>query len=259
VFDTRGVSPSPTRVEAAALAELHPRVRPLTLAAERTLPVLDALGSLLPAGLPRGATLAVTGAAGRSFAVALLAAASQTGSWVAVVGVPGFGWRAAAEVGLDLARVVLVDPVPPDVVPECLAALVDGFDAVLLGGEARVTAAPARRLAARARERGTVLVTVVEPWFAGERRERAAQGPLTDLADLRASVEGEGWEGLGAGFGRLGGRQVAVELEGRRLPGRRRGSRLWLPGPDGAVAPVEAPHLEVLERPDAGLPARSTA
>ncbi len=141
MFDTRGVSPSPTRAEAAALAELDPRVRPLTLAAERTLPVLPALGALLPAGLPRGATLAVSGSAGRSFAVALLAAASQAGSWVAVVGVPGFGWRAAAEVGLDLARVVVVDPVPPAVVPECLGALVDGFDAVLLGAEARVPGA----------------------------------------------------------------------------------------------------------------------
>jgi hypothetical protein len=259
VFDTRGVSPSPTRAEAAALAELDPRVRPLTLAAERTLPVLPALGALLPAGLPRGATLAVSGSAGRSFAVALLAAASRAGSWVAVVGVPGFGWRAAAEVGLDLARVVVVDPVPPAVVPECLGALVDGFDAVLLGAEARVPGASARRLAARARERGTVLVAVVEPWFPGGTRERAAQGPLVDVADLRALVEGKGWEGLGSGFGRLGGRQVAVELEGRRLPGRRRRSRLWLPGPEGAVAPVEAPHLEVLGRLAPTPPVRSTA
>jgi len=100
---------------------------------------------------------------------------------------------------------------------------------------------------------------VVEPWFAGGRRERAGQGPLTDVADLRALVEGEGWDGLGSGFGRLGGRQVAVELEGRRLPGRRRRSRLWLPGPEGAVAPVEAPRLEVLGRHAAAPPVRSTA
>ena len=66
---------------------------------------------------------------------------------------------------------------PPAVVPECLGALVDGFDAVLLGAEARVPGASARRLAARARERGTVLVAVVEPWFSG---------PATANVQLRA-------------------------------------------------------------------------
>ena len=64
------------------------------------------------------------------------------------------------------------------------------------------------------------------------------RGAFVDGADLRAVAEGRGWEGLGAGCGRLTGRQVQVALDGKRLPGRRRQARLWLPGPDGRVQEV---------------------
>lgn len=229
----------------AALAVLDPRVRPLALASERSLPVLPALHDLLPDGLPRGSTVAITGPAGRSFALGLLAAATLAGSWLAVVGVPGLGWRAAGELGLDLTRVVVVDPVPGSVVPDTLAALVDGFDAVLAGVGVRAAPPIARRLAARARERGTVVVWLGEPWADGtwapgrpvRHGNRDVVGGVAEgIADLRANVEGRGWEGLGSGTGRLQGRRVEVQFEGRRLPGRRRSGRLWLPDPGGEVA-----------------------
>ena len=84
---------------AAALAEL---IRPAgdtdEIGVHRVLPVLPELSGLLPGrGLRRGSTVAVaTGRAapaggGTSLLLALLAAASQSGSWCAVVGVPGAG------------------------------------------------------------------------------------------------------------------------------------------------------------------------
>src|SRR3954469_25369426 len=103
---------------AAALAEL---VQPAGGADEfgvhRVLPVLPELSGLLPSrGLRRGSTVAVaTGqsapaSGGTSLLLALLAAASRSGSWCAVVGVPALGVLAAAESGVVLDRLVLVAP-----------------------------------------------------------------------------------------------------------------------------------------------------
>ncbi len=215
-----------------ALADLDRRVRPLTLAGTRTLPVDPALDDLLPAGLPRGVTVTVAGDAARSFALALVAGASQAGSWLAVVGVPGLGWRAAGELGVEPAQVVVVDVPDPARGADCVAAALDGFAVVLVGAGARLGASAERRLTARARERGTVLVGVHDAVASRSR------GAFAEGADLRAVAEGHGWEGLGAGCGRLTGRQVQVALDGKRLPGRRRQARLWLPGPDGRVQEV---------------------
>jgi hypothetical protein len=227
--------PAPT-----SLAELDRRVRPLTLAGERTLPVDEALRGLLPGGLPRGVTVAVSGGAARSFALALAAAASREGSWVAVVGLPGLGWRAAAELGVAVNRVVAVDV--PDAArgADCVAAALDGFDVVLIGAGVQLGAAAERRLAARARERGSVLVGVHEPWVRGRWTARpGATGAFAGGADVRATAEGGGWDGLGDGTGRLQARRVRVAVEGKRLPGRRRRADLWLPDPDGRVREVE--------------------
>src|SRR3954449_9124091 len=64
----------------------------------RVLPVLPELGGLLPShGLRRGSTVAVTsgraapGSGGTSLLLALLSAASRSGSWCAVVGMPALG------------------------------------------------------------------------------------------------------------------------------------------------------------------------
>ena len=93
-----------------ALAE---RVRPVTLAREQRLPVLGPLEPLLPdGGLRRGITVSVGSAPGiggaTSLALALAAGPSISGSWVAAVGVPSLGLAAAAELGIDLERFVLV-------------------------------------------------------------------------------------------------------------------------------------------------------
>lgn len=204
---------------------LSHRVRPASTLEERTLPVCEALAPLLPDGLPRGATFAVSGDAGRSFVFAATAAATRAGSWLAVLGLPDAGWRAVAESGVVVDRVVHVDPGRREA--DCVAAALDGFDLVLVGSHLRLDGTVQRRLAARARERGAVLI--------GDR------GALDQVADLRVRARGRRWRGIGDGWGHLGGRRVDLDAQGRRLPGRHRTHRVWLPDTDGGISPVADP------------------
>lgn len=227
----------PAAVPSSLPPALAGRIRPVTTAEQRTLPVVDALATLLPSGLPRGATLTTAGDAARSFAFALTAAAGQTGSWLAVLGLEGPGWRAAAELGVATGHIVHIE-VGGNAgrAADCIAAALDGFDLVLVGPQVGLAAAVERRLRARARERGAVLIGVHESFPSTSRR--GPTGPFDAVADLRSATRAESWQGLGVGTGRLAGRPVEVVIEGKRLPGRRRSTRLWLPGPDGTVASV---------------------
>ncbi|HET8930816.1 MAG TPA: hypothetical protein VFN21_09185 [Acidimicrobiales bacterium] len=216
---------------------LRNSIRPISVAGQRTLPVVDALGTLLPTGLPRGVTLTTTGDAARSFAFTLTVAAGRAGSWLAVLGLEGPGWRAATELGVATERIVHIEVGgTASRAADCIAAALDGFDLVLVGPQVHLTATVERRLHARARERGTVLIGVHESF--PDTHGRTTTGPFTTVADLRGTTRAEGWQGLGAGTGRLTGRQVEIVMEGKRLPGRRRSTRLWLPGPDGTVTSV---------------------
>ena len=216
-------------VVAAPLTDLAGRVQPLALAGERRLPVLPPLEPLLPGGgLRRGSVVAVGGST--SLALALLAGASGDGSWCAAVGLPSLGLAAAAELGVVLERFPLV-PRPargsgPGSWGWVVAALLDAFDVVLarppsaMGG---VRPVDARRLTARARERGAVLVV------AGDR------GGWPDPADVQLTVASATWEGVGRGHGRLRARRVEVVGGGRGAAARPRQVSLWLPHPDGGV------------------------
>src|SRR6266511_892598 len=100
------------------------------LGTERLLPVAAELRGLLPGGgLRRGATVAVDKDA-TSLLLALMAAASQAGSWCAVVGVPTLSAAAAAEAGIALARLALV-PNPGPGWTGVVGALLDGLDIVV--------------------------------------------------------------------------------------------------------------------------------
>jgi hypothetical protein len=193
-----------------------------TLADERLLPVVPALQPLLPGqGLRRGSTVAV----GRSaaLALALVAGASAAGSWVAAVGLPDLGIVAAAETGIALERLALVPAPGATAWPTVVAAFLDAVDVVLVRPPARLPAAQARRLAARARERGAVLVPL---------------GAWSEPADLRLAVTASSWLGLGQGHGSLRARQVEVLVAGRGAASRERRILLWLPSPSGAIAPA---------------------
>jgi hypothetical protein len=76
-----------------------------------------------------------------------------------------------------------------------------------------VAASVAGRLAARARQRGSVLVPYGR-W---------------DGADVTLQVVGGGWEGLGPGRGRLRRREVTVAARGRGAAARPKEIRMWLP------------------------------
>jgi hypothetical protein len=182
----------------------------------RVLPVHAALADLFPwGGLRRGSTVAVSGSV--SLLLAVLAEATANGSWAAVVGLPDLGVLAAAELGVAVDRLALV-PRPGSRPGGVVAALLDGVDLVaVVPGE--LGDAPARRLSARARHRGTVLLPF-GPWPG---------------ADLELNCEPAGWEGLGAGHGYLRQREVVVRTRGRGAAARPAQARLLLPGPGGTI------------------------
>jgi hypothetical protein len=225
---------------AAALAEL---IRPASGTDEagvhRVLPVLPELSGLLPSrGLRRGSTVAVAtgptapGSGGTSLLLALLAAASRAGSWCAVVGVPELGALAAAESGIALDRLALVPNPGPDW-PTVVAALIDGVDVVVTAVPAPVSPSIASRLAARARQRGSVLVPFGH-W---------------DRADVTLQVVRGRWDGLGAGHGRLRRREVTITARGRGAAARPREVTVWMPGLVTPPGPDPAPRSAV---PDDG-------
>jgi hypothetical protein len=196
-----------------------------TLADERLLPVLPALGPLLPGqGLRRGTTVAVARSA--ALALALVAGASAAGSWVAAVGLPDLGIVAAAETGIALERLALVPAPGARAWPTVVAAFLDAVDVVLVRSPAGLPAARARRLAARARERGAVLVPL---------------GAWSEPADLRLAVTASDWHGLGQGHGSLRARRIEVVASGRGAATRERRVLLWLPSPDGTIIPAASP------------------
>jgi hypothetical protein len=220
-----------------ALGELAERVRPVTLTRERRLPVLPALEGLVPGGgLRRGTTVSVGSAVGgaTSLALALVAEASQRGSWVAGVGLPSLGLVAADELGVALERLVLVAAPERDAWGGVVAALVDGFDLVVLhAGRTGVRPADARRLVARARERGAVLLQLGSGW--------------AEAADVQLEVTRARWEGIDDGHGRLLARKVRVVGGGRGEAAQPRRLDLWLPDEGGQVCvaePVAPPEVE---------------
>ncbi len=227
----------PRHVE--ALREVGERTRPVTLAGQQLLPVLTPLEPLLAdGGLRRGTTVTVEGAPGAtSLALTLGAAASVAGAWVAAVGLPSLGLSAAAELGVALERVVVVTSPPAQAWATVVAALVDAVELVWVGLPRRVAAGDARRLAARARERGCVLVPL-----AARGATAGAGWPLA--VDVRLVVASPTWAGpVGDGAGRLEARRVEVVATGRGAASRERRVPLWLPGPDGRVEPVDPPVL----------------
>ena len=139
------------------------------LGADRVLPVLPELRELFGGqGLRRGSTVAVRPVPGlsgsTSLLLCLLAAASQGGSWCAVVGLPQLGLVAAAEMGVSLERLALV-PYPGPQWTGVVATLLDGFDIVVIAAAGPVAASVRAQLAARARQRGSVLMPfVANPW-----------------------------------------------------------------------------------------------
>lgn len=241
------VTPFAKNEQAFDTGRVQAQVAPVVLAEERRLPAAAALAPVLPGGgLRRGSVVGLAGPGATSLLWALVAPPSAAGDWAVLVGLPTAGLVAAAEAGVALDRLAVVAD-PGTAWPTVVAALLDGFDLVAVAPDRRVRPTDARRLAARARERGTVLV-LTGGW------DRAwPEGP-----DLCLTVSAARWEGLGRGHGHLRARRLHLEATGRREAARPRAADLWLPGPDAPVAPV-APSPLVLAPDSAARAAESGA
>ncbi|MEZ5340097.1 MAG: hypothetical protein R2706_01230 [Acidimicrobiales bacterium] len=217
----------------AARAELSPelinKIRPVTLAQERVLPVPEALLPLFPwGGLPRGSTVGVQGSGSWSLAMALMAESLGSQGWLAVVGAPSFGLAAASGFGIRLDRVLVVEEPGRSRWGAVVSALLESVDMVAIDPDAAVGARDARRLAARAREQESILFHLDggKSWPTG--------------LDTSLSVDIEGWVGIGQGHGHLQARQANVRAVGRRSGAPNRSVSVWLPGPDGRLVAAPA-------------------
>ncbi len=200
---------SPTRSE--VIRDLQARVQGMqrTRLDTRALPTNPAIAGLLPGGsLTAGSVYAVEGST--TLALNLLQGPSAAGAWCAVVGMPDLGIEAAARLGIDLDRLVLV-PHPGEQWLSVVSALVDVVTVVLVRpAQRRISDGAASRLAARLRQREAVLVSV-GGWPGNE---------------AKLSVTGSTWAGVGAGFGYLTRRDVTVAAESRSWAGRGKSEQL---------------------------------
>jgi hypothetical protein len=238
------ILPEP-RGDAALLARAAQLSRPVTLAGDQVLPTLPVFAPLFAwGGLQRGTIVAGAGPAARSLLLALAAGPVAAGAWVAVLGIPTLGLLAASELGLPLSRLVSVNV---DAVQgaAALGAALDAFDVVVVG-PGFLHGSDARRVQARARERGSVLLAVGDP------------GALE--VDSSLQVTSVQWQGLHDGHGYLRARQISIVATGRRAATRARKLSLWLPNTSGqieAVKDVTMPRLVAPARTSPPAPMRS--
>jgi hypothetical protein len=181
------------------------------------LPVLPALRELLPrGGLVRGSVVSV--AEFGVLCLALLAGASADGAWCGIAGVPEAGILAAAQLGLDPERTLLV-PDPGDAWPEVAASLLDGCELVLLRPPRQPAAQIRTRLEAILRRRRGVLL-IAGSWPG---------------VPVRLRVTARRWAGLGDGHGRLRACLAEVMADGRGEAAMQVTRWLWLPAEDGTI------------------------
>jgi hypothetical protein len=177
------------------------------------LPVAAPLASLFDGGLVRGRTVACVGDAALSAALALAAEATRSGSWLAVVGVPNLGVAAAIEAGVAVERIVLAQP--PRASREWIAtvaALVEGFDVLIVAPPASLVAHDARRLQSRILARQSVLIVVDLPAL-------PSLGS-TDVfsSDIDVHTDTVSWSGIERGGSHITQRTVRMRVDGRRCP-----------------------------------------
>ncbi len=200
------------------VGESGPSAVPGGVPGSGTLPVLPALRELLPrGGLARGSVLAV--AEFGLLCLALVAGASADGAWCGIAGIPEVGVLAAAGLGLDAGRTLLV-PDPGPAWPQVVASLLDGCELVLLRPPARAPAQVRQRLEATLR-RGRGVMVVTGDWPG---------------AQVRLRVVTRRWTGLGDGHGRLRACCAEVVADGRGEAAMIRTRWLWLPAEDGGIA-----------------------
>ena len=177
-----------------------------------SLPVAKALQPIIPDGvLVRGRTVLCGGDAAMSTALLLVSAATQAGSWLAIVGVSDFGLMSACEQGVALQRTVLVTPTSNKKDwTSTVAAVADGFDVMMLEVPREVSESDARRIQTRIQARRNVLVLVETSRHA---TRRSVFQPDVVLHTMTTK-----WDGIEHGAGYVQGRLIDVTVSGRRVP-----------------------------------------
>ncbi len=258
MFDERASDESrdKSRDKSRVVAELRRRLADTappppvpTVAMAGVVPVLSPLDVVLPqGGLPRGTVVSLQPEDSSSGLTSLLFTllAGPSRPWSALVGFGDLGLSAAAELGVDLDRVVLIPDPGVDLI-QILSVLIDGIELIAVSVPNGPIGSPARQrvLAARLRQRGAVLLAV-GPWPG---------------ADLTLTVSTVGWRGLGAGHGRLRDRELLVRVGGRRFGRAASEVRLLLAGyrldnrvlvQAASVAPAASDLGRILPVADAG-------
>ena len=177
-----------------------------------SLPVAKALQPIIPDGvLVRGRTVLCSGDAAMSTALLLVSAATQAGSWLAIVGVSDFGLMSACEQGVALQRTVLVTPTSNKKDwTSTVAAVADGFDVMMLEVPREVSESDARRIQTRIQARRNVLVLV--------ETSRHTTPRSVFQPDVVLHTATTRWHGIEHGAGYVQGRHVDVTVSGRRVP-----------------------------------------
>jgi hypothetical protein len=185
-----------------------------TLADARTLPVSPDIERVLRAGLVpgcahglvRGRTYGCSGAAAVSCAMTLLREASATGSWIAWCAAVSPNWRAMADTGWALDRVVQIDcGSSRDGWVACLDALAGEIDIVVVDMPAGVSLRDAQQVIDRAVRRGGVVV-VLAP--SPEVHARLGVDVVFDVVRVRHVAH----------HAHLAGQVIDIRLQGRRVP-----------------------------------------
>jgi len=177
-----------------------------------SLPVAKALQPIIPDGvLVRGRTVLCSGDAAMSTALLLVSAATEAGSWLAIVGVSDFGLMSACEQGVALQRTVLVTPTSNKKDwTSTVAAVADGFDVVMLEVPREVSESDARRIQTRIQARRNVLVLV--------ETSRHTTPRSIFQPDVVLHTATTSWHGIEHGAGYVQGRHIDVTVSGRRVP-----------------------------------------
>jgi hypothetical protein len=210
-----------------------------TQARRPSLPVTEGLAQLLPErGLVRGHTVTCVGGAAVSMALALVAAATQAGSWLALVDVPWVAPEAADEMGVALERLVSirVDSGNTAQWAERVAAAADGCELIITRMPPRLPDRLLRQVRQRIQAAGGVLIDVGDPAGAVLGATNPGQRSMSELV---VSTGSEIWEGLDRGSGYLRCRRLSVVVAGRRVPRARRAAG-WLPGPSGGFELIDS-------------------
>ena len=200
-----------------ALPELRAKLGPISLVTEQTrnrfalqaLPEpISPLAPTLPmGGIQRGWSVGFSGSGGWSLAMSMAGWLMGVDGWMAAVGLEDLGLVGAGERGAPLDRVLMVETPLPDQWATVVAALIEAMHVVCVNPLQTVGRQDARRLQARAREQQAVLFHLDGG--------RTWPFPL----DLTITARRQRWHGLGRGHGHLQGRDLLVEVGGRRAPG----------------------------------------